>query len=104
MTPKRPEAICLIDERRLSPKRDGSSPPSPVFDLPPSEFIATASDSCVSLLIEPRLIAPVQKRLTISLVETTSSSGTGGTSSRNCSRPRMDTERDCSTMVRAYSA
>ena len=40
-------------------------------------FIATASISCVSREIEPRLIAPVTKRLTISLSDSTSSYGTG---------------------------
>ena len=77
-TPKRPEATCLIAERRRSPfgsgvKRTGSSPPSPVFDLPPRRFIAIASVSCVSRLIEPSDIAPVTKRLTISLAGSTSS-------------------------------
>ena len=48
-------------------KRTGSSPPSPVFDLPPRRFIAIASVSCDSREIEPSDIAPVAKRLTISL-------------------------------------
>ena len=48
VTPKRPDATCLIAERMESPlgsgsKRSGSSPPSPVFDLPPIRFIAIAS-------------------------------------------------------------
>ena len=47
VTPKRPEATCLMAERRESPfsiglKRADSSPPSPVFDLPPMRFIAMA--------------------------------------------------------------
>ena len=72
----------MIAERRRSPlasgvKRDGSSPPSPVFERPPRRFIAIASVSCASREIDPRLIAPVQKRLTISLAGSTSSSGTG---------------------------
>ena len=58
MTPKRPEATCLIAEFFESPfgsgtKRSGSSPPSPVLLLPPMRFIAMASVSCASLLIEP---------------------------------------------------
>ena len=58
----------MIAERRRSPlasgvKREGSSPPSPVFERPPRRFIAIASVSCASREIEPRLIAPVQKRL-----------------------------------------
>src|SRR5439155_633517 len=54
VTPKRPDATCLMAERRQSPfgsrsKRRGSSPPSPVFDLPPIRFIAIASVSCASV-------------------------------------------------------
>jgi hypothetical protein len=41
-------------------------------------FMAMASVSCASLLIEPNDIAPVAKRFTISLAGSTSSSGTGG--------------------------
>ena len=48
-------------------KRASSSPPSPVFDLPPMRFIAIASVSCASFVIEPNDIAPVAKRFTISL-------------------------------------
>ena len=51
-----------------------SSPPSPVFDLPPMRFIATAKVECASVEIEPKLIAPVAKRLTISVAGSTSSS------------------------------
>ena len=40
-------------------------------------FIATASVVCASVEIEPRLIAPVAKRLTISAAGSTSSSGIG---------------------------
>ncbi len=39
--------------------------------------MATASVSCASVEIEPSDIAPVAKRLTISLAGSTSSSGTG---------------------------
>src|SRR5215471_18379198 len=58
VTPNRPLATCLTAERRRSPpasgrNRSGSSPPSPVLDLPPSRFIATASVSCASAEIEP---------------------------------------------------
>ncbi len=58
VTPKRPEATCLIAERLESPfgiglKRSDSSPPSPVFDLPPMRFIAMASVVCASREIEP---------------------------------------------------
>ena len=75
-TPKRPEATCLIADRRESPfasrsYRTGSSPPSPVFDLPPMRFIAMASVECASCEIEPSDIAPVAKRFTISLAGST---------------------------------
>ncbi len=114
VTPNRPEATCLIAERRLSPsfsgistsmrlapitlaivspaptfsKRFGSSPPSPVFDLPPMRFMAMASVACASVEIEPSDIAPVAKRLTISLADSTSSSGTGGAAGLSSNSPR----------------
>ena len=79
VTPKRPEATCLIAERIESPfgiglKRSASSPPSPVLDLPPIRFMAIASVVCASREIEPKLIAPVAKRLTMSLAGSTWSS------------------------------
>ena len=55
----------------------GSSPPSPLFDLPPSRFIAIASVSCASWLIDPYDIAPVANRLTMASTGSTSSIGTG---------------------------
>ena len=75
----------MIAERIESPlasgvKRSRSSPPSPVFERPPIRFIAIASVVCASRLIEPKLIAPVAKRLTISAAGSTSSSGTGAPS------------------------
>ncbi len=59
-------------ERMLSPlgsgsKRTGSSPPSPVFERPPSRFMAMASVVCASQEIEPKDMAPLAKRLTIEL-------------------------------------
>ena len=58
MTPKRAEATCLMALFFESPfgmgvKRAGSSPPSPVLDLPPMRFIATASASWASWEMEP---------------------------------------------------
>ena len=58
VTPKRPEATCLTADLRRSPlasgvNRSGSSPPSPVLDLPPMRFMAMASVSWASALIEP---------------------------------------------------
>ena len=90
MTPKRPDATCLIAERRSgSWRRSASSPPSPVFDRPPIRFMAMASVSCASWLMEPYDIAPVLNRLTISETGSTSSIGTGGrTPSLNPNRPR----------------
>ncbi len=58
VTPKRPDATCLIALRRRSPlasgtKRSVSSPPSPVFERAPSRFIAIAMFSCASFEIDP---------------------------------------------------
>ena len=99
VTPKRPEATCLIEERRSSWKRAGSSPPSPVFDLPPSRFIPTASVSCASGESAPSDIPPDLKRLTISLAGSTSSSGTGSTASLKRSRPRSADLRTASSFT-----
>mmetsp|Transcript_3707 Transcript_3707/g.6502 ORF Transcript_3707/g.6502 Transcript_3707/m.6502 type:complete len:257 (+) Transcript_3707:858-1628(+) len=94
VTPKRPEATCLIALRFLSPlgpryvKRSGSSPPSPVLLLPPSWFMAIARVSCASFEMEPKLIAPLTKRFTISFAGSTSSRERGLGVSRNSRRPR----------------
>ena len=65
-----------MDERRAgSYRRSGSSPPSPVLDLPPSWFMAMARVSCASWEMEPYDMAPVEKRLTISETGSTSSIG-----------------------------
>ena len=58
VTPNRPLATCLTADRRRSPlasgtKRSGSSPPSPVFDRPPSRFMAMARVWCASAEMEP---------------------------------------------------
>src|SRR3989339_1078944 len=68
--------------RRESPfgrgeKRAGSSPPSPVLDLPPIRFIASAIVSCAPREIEPKLMAPVANLLRISLADSTSDMGMG---------------------------
>src|SRR5438045_2908725 len=67
VTPKRPEATCLIAERMLSPfgsglKRSDSSPPSPVLDLPPIRFIAIAKVVCASRELDQNDVAPVEQR------------------------------------------
>ena len=46
-----------------------------MFDLPPRRFIAIASVSCASWLIDPYDIAPVAKRLTMLSTGSTSSMG-----------------------------
>ena len=59
-----------------------------MFDLPPSRFIAIASVSCASWLIDPYDIAPVAKRLTMRSTGSTSSIGTGVAAGLSSSRPR----------------
>ena len=107
VTPKRPLATCLMALRLESPlgmgsKRRGSSPPSPVLDLPPMRFMAMASASWDSALMEPKLMAPVAKRLTISLSGSTSSRSMAGPTGLNRNRPRR---LDCAVLwVLACSA
>ncbi len=106
MTPNRPEATCLIALRRTgSTRRSGSSPPSPVFDLAPIEFMATARVSCASCEMEPYDMAPVENRLTIDSTGSTSSTGTGSRSpSLKAKRPRRVMSRAaCSSTLRVYS-
>ena len=81
-----PAAVAVGVGRRTGA---GSSPPSPVLLLPPSRFMAMASVSCASPLIEPYDIAPVANRLTIDSTGSTSSIGTGWhLSSLKSKRPR----------------
>ena len=56
-------------------------------------FIAIASVVCASREMEPKLIAPVAKRLTMSLAGSTSSSGTGVAAGFSSIRPRMVSSR-----------
>ena len=93
MTPNRPDATCLTALRRRSPfgsgvNRAGSSPPSPVFDLPPMRFMAMARVSWASALIEPNDIAPVENRLKIDSTGSTSSRGIGAAPGRSRNSPR----------------
>jgi len=93
VTPNRPDATCFIADRFESPlaigkNLSGSSPPSPVLDLPPMRFMAMANASWLSAEIDPKLIAPVLNRLTISEAGSTLSRGTGElTPVRNSRRP-----------------
>ena len=85
-------ATCLIAHFAESPfgsgtYRAGSSPPSPVLLAAPSRFMAMASVSWASLLIEPCDMAAVKNRLTIASTGSTSSSGTGSAAA-NSNRPR----------------
>ncbi len=68
-------------------------------------FIAMASVVCASVVIEPSDIAPVAKRLTISLAGSTSSSGIAlAGSTLNSNRPRsVMWRRLWSLMICAYS-
>jgi len=88
VTPKRPDAICLIRElrSRAVPRvrnRAGSSPPSPQLLFPPIMFIAIASVSWASADSEPCDIAPVENRRVIASTGSTSSRGTGGPAARS---------------------
>ena len=65
----------MAERRAGSYSRSGSSPPSPVLDLPPSWFMAMARVSCASWEMEPYDMAPVENRLTISETGSTSSIG-----------------------------
>ena len=82
-------------------KRSDSSPPSPVFDLPPMRFIAIASVVCASREIEPKDMAPVAKRRTICAAGSTSSSGTGvrPSSSAELMRNRPRIVSSCSALL-----
>ena len=100
VTPKRPEATCLMREAATSPTRRprrpgyrsevppsptrssgtaraGSSPPSPELDLPPIRFMAMASTSWASGDRAPSDIPPVQKRCRMAVAGSTSSRGNG---------------------------
>ncbi len=74
-----------------------------MFDLPPIWFMARASVVCASRLIEPKDMAPVEKRLTISVAGITSSSGTGArpssSASRILNRPRIVLAREASLSI-----
>ena len=82
VTPKRPEATCLVLLQSGMPsyvswKRLLSSPPSPVLLRAPSSFMANARASCASLLMAPNDMAPVTKCLTMSSTGSTLSMSMG---------------------------
>ncbi len=70
-----PNTSDIVVSVAIGIKRFLSSPPSPVFDLPPIRFIATANVACASVEMEPIDMAPVAKRFTISLTDSTCSNG-----------------------------
>ncbi len=72
-----------------------------MLDLPPSRFIAIASVSCASRESEPSDIAPVAKRLTISLAGSTSSSGMLSAANFNPISPRSDARRALESLISA---
>jgi len=80
VTPKRPDAICLMREFLLLLRRSGASPPSPELLIPPILFIASPKASCASGEMEPKLIAAVEKRLKIASLDSTLSSAIGSRS------------------------
>ena len=97
-------AAPRIAVRRRARSAPGSSPPSPVFDLAPIRFMAMASVSCASWLIDPYDIAPVEKRGRIASTGSTSSSGTGGPAGFSRNRPRSVARRWLwSSTSRVYS-
>ena len=68
-------------------------------------FMAIASVSCASLLIEPNDMAPVAKRFTISEAGSTSSSGTGGPFGLKSNMPRsISRSRFCWSTIFANSS
>ncbi len=95
VTPKRPEATCLIGELALSPlgrglKRSAPSPPSPESDRAPMRFMAMVRVSCASGERAPKDMPGVTKRFLISVMLSTSSSGTGGSLRLKSSRSRIE--------------
>mmetsp|Transcript_8219 Transcript_8219/g.20044 ORF Transcript_8219/g.20044 Transcript_8219/m.20044 type:complete len:210 (-) Transcript_8219:2720-3349(-) len=110
VTPKRPEATCLVLDVAMSPfwrprspgkvgdspsttsvmglKRLLSSPPSPQLDFPPIRFIAMPSTSCASGESAPSDIPPVQNLRMMASTGSTSERGTGLRSDLMSSRSR----------------
>ena len=94
VTPKRPEATCLILAQGLSPLGSGwlcagSSPPSPESDFAPIRFIAMFSVMCASGDSAPSDMPGVTNRLRIEVIDSTSSIGTGLPKGLMSKRSRM---------------
>ena len=83
-----PITLAIVDSVATGIKRFASSPPSPVFDLPPIRFMAIAKVACASVDIEPKDIAPVANRFTISFADSTCSSGIAGPTDLTSNKPR----------------
>ena len=96
VTPKRPDATCLIALDGLSPfgrrlKRSGSSPPSPESDFAPILFIAIERVSCASGLKAPSEIPGETSRRRISVMLSTCSTGIAVFGDEKSSRSRRFT-------------
>ena len=113
VTPKRPEATCLILERAMSPflrpfrcakssdlpvssststissQRTESSPPSPEFERAPARLTPMASVSCASRESAPSDMPPVAKRFMIDSTDSTSEMSMGSRSDLISSMSRM---------------
>src|SRR5882762_9327309 len=92
VTPKRPDATCLMRLSARSPLGRGaydagSSPPSPVFDRAPMRFMPIARVACASGVSAPRDMALEMNRRRMSSTGSTSSSGIG-CAARKSSRSR----------------
>jgi len=67
-------------------------------------FIATASVVCASLEIDPKLIAPVENRFTISTAGSTSSIGTGAPTGLSSISPRIVSRRSACSLIAAANS
>ena len=107
VTPKRPEATCLVLLESEMPsvdewKRASSSPPSPVLERAPSLFIASARASCASLLRAPNDIAPVTKCLTMDSTGSTSLRSMGALACLKSKKSRMKMGSSFSSAIFVY--
>ena len=108
VTPKRPEATCLVLLDSDTPStsewyRALSSPPSPVLLRVPSRFIARANASWASMLRAPKLMAPVTKCFTMESTGSTSSRGVGVAAFFHPMKSRMKIGLSFSSTIDAHS-